>query len=283
MEFLENSVAVGEIIPLRVEIVHPPDIAIVFPDTAIDFGKFEVHHSTFQLTATENGVSRDEKTYYIQTFEIDSVQRLTLPCRHVLGKDTVLTFIEADSFTLRHQVEKIPSSPDSLKKAIVFEEGLEEYELPADYSRAMITIGIFLASILLLALMLWRPVRKQIKLWRIKKEWKRLCAEWEEMESTVNQPVIFANRLNAAWKKYLDRDWKIPFLSLTSPEIENALSGIPDFSESQQKILTEASRSSDAIIYGGIQVSKETLESFLNGIYPILEESYHRKRKAWKA
>lgn len=282
MVFLKKTVEVGKVTPVEVEIIHPVETTVIFPDSAMDFQHFEVHHTEIEPTKTEKGVSIDKKTYYLQTFEIDSVQKLSLQYQYVIGGDTVLAFMEPDSIVLEHNVSEIPTSPDSLKQAMKYVGGLEEVEVPADYTQTFIVLGIVIASILLLGGILYRPIRKRIALWMIAREWKKLLLDIEALRGSVEKPKVFIDDLNGIWKTYLDRDWKIPFRSLTSPEIEEALTPVSDINQDQKELLVNVAKSGDLIIYAGMTYPRDYLEQLLDGVVPILEDSFDRKRKAWK-
>jgi hypothetical protein len=77
--FLSDSLKIGEETAFYLSSRYPSEFTVLFPDSTYSFAPFEYSRKVYFPTRTKNGQSVDSTVYYLSTFEIDSIQTLSLP------------------------------------------------------------------------------------------------------------------------------------------------------------------------------------------------------------
>ena len=123
------------------------DLSIIFPDSLFNFSPFEFEGKEYYTTKTDSTESLDSVVYYLSTFEIDSIQYLSLPIFQMKGKDTLRYFTTRDSVFL---VELIQQLPDS----VVLKENTAYLNIPTVFNYPYFLIGIVLLIVIVIAVLL---------------------------------------------------------------------------------------------------------------------------------
>lgn len=108
--FQEDSVKIGIPFPYTLSVKYSRDLSIIFPDSLFNFSPFEYERKEYYTTKSDSLESLDSVVYYLSTFEIDSIQYLSLPIFQINGKDTLSYFAKRDSIFLIELIEQIPDS-----------------------------------------------------------------------------------------------------------------------------------------------------------------------------
>ena len=87
--FLQPSARIGEIVEYELRYRHAPGLNVIFPDSTAEYAPFEFVGKTYQPTRTRQGISLDQTTYRLRTFDLAPVQSLQLPVTILQGRDTL--------------------------------------------------------------------------------------------------------------------------------------------------------------------------------------------------
>lgn len=278
VEFKEGLVQVGRPTRVLMEITHPEDMVVIFPDSAKDFFPWEVASTEVFPTRTNAGISVDAKFYYIRTFELDSIQYVELPFYYVLGQDTLTRYTNPDSIEFDPVIEAM-SDTLTLKPHL----GLTYVADPPDYMLIFL-VSVFIFILLLVAAVLgYKPIMRKVRVWRLTREWEKVKKAMGDTQGKVSQQEIFIQELNSAWKKYLDQDRKIALRSLTSTEIEQVLFELDDLEPNDKVVLNEATKSMDMVLYAGLSFEQQKMQQLFDQIFGIMEKEFNRRKGAVSA
>jgi hypothetical protein len=98
--FFADSITVGDKTSFYLTARYPRNVTVLFPDSTYAFAPFEFEAKRYFPTTTSDNVSYDSVIYTLSTFEIDRVQRLSLPVFEITDLDSVRHFSSADSVLL---------------------------------------------------------------------------------------------------------------------------------------------------------------------------------------
>ncbi len=234
--FLQDSVKIGEELPYALWARYPKDLDVVFPDSLYDFSPFELDRKVYFPTVTDSLLSLDSVVYYLSTFEIDTVQYLTLPVFIINEYDSTTRYTTPDSVILDQVITTLPDSA-----AVIVNTAYQKVPLAFNYP--YFTVGAILLAIIVLVtyLVFGQRINRYIKVYRLQRRHRRFIKTFDE--ALAREPVAVEHTLSL-WKNYLEKLLAQPFAKLTTKEII-ALTG--DEKLGQQLQLT------DRYIYGGEQ------------------------------
>ena len=271
--FGNDSLDLGRPIEGILEITHPSKTVVVFPDSSGDFAPWEIASSKHHTTRTTGGISIDRKTYFLRSFEIDSVQTLRLPFRYLIGNDTVLQYSGADTVLFR---SRIPEWNDSLKLITVV--GLTGINDPPNYLLFLVIgFGLFFLMGLLVFLFI-KPVTQWMKTKKIEREWKEISLRLRKAGTLVEKQEAFINEVNFIWKKYLDPGRRFSLSSLSTPELKEALPQLIQLDESDKSALLNIAHTGDMIQFAGMKVGEESLRALPDQLLGLLEKEFKRRK-----
>ena len=241
--FLKDSVKIGETVPYIFSYSDRKNRPVIFPDSLYNFAPFELVDKAYFDTKSDSIVSIDSAVYYLSTFEIDSVQYLTLPVFVMLGDDSLSVYSNRDSIILNQVVLQMPDSVSLEENAFYRPVGMQ-FNYPY-WIVALITLGVL--AIIVLAVY-GKRIRKRIQLYRLKKKLEKFNLSFdEEIENLNSDPT--KERIEHVlifWKSYMERLEKIPYRKLTTKEI---------ITIQQNSSLDETLKSIDRSIYSPIKVN----------------------------
>lgn len=237
--FSSDSIGLGQSVYYSLSLRYAPNLQVLFPDSTHNFAPFELKKRQYFNTKTNKNGSLDSVVYELSTFEINKVQKLSLPIYVVMEKDCTTIFTEADSLILREMIktkelDKIKPKPQlDLAKT-------------SDYFNYPYLIASIL-GVLLVILFVWGILGKQIRqnyfLFQFQnrqskfiKDFNRLTFKVVEKQSSEN-----IEKALTLWKKHLEYLENKPFSTYTSKEIGQV---IPD------KELVKSLKNIDKAIYG---------------------------------
>lgn len=76
--FLKDSVKIGESVPYSLSYKDRKNRPVIFPDSLFNFSPFELLKKEYFDTQSDDINSIDSAVYYLATFEIDTVQSLSI-------------------------------------------------------------------------------------------------------------------------------------------------------------------------------------------------------------
>ena len=229
LQFLEDSVRVGDPTPVAVVLRYPAHWQVLMPDSTANFAPFEYDHRWYATTRTDSGISVDSAVYYLATFEIEERQGLGMAFRVVSERDTAVYRLAPDSITFW---DVIPVMPDSL----IYETQAVLEPLPHEFNSPYWTVGGVLALIVVIVVSLFmaRPLGrwwKRRRLARTHERWLQRAEQLTEALATADGVVgELPEQWMNHWKAYLEGLENRPYTKLTTRELAQyqELAGLQD-------------------------------------------------------
>lgn len=241
--FLKDSVKIGEAVPYSLSYKDRKNRPVIFPDSLFNFSPFELLKKEYFDTQSDDINSIDSAVYYLTTFEIDTVQRLSLPVFLFIGSDSLELYSLMDSITLDQVVTQMPDSVSLAETSAYMPVSLQ-------FNYPYWVIGLIILGIVALIVMLvWgNQIQKRIKLYRLNKQ---LIKFKEQFDIEIEQLNADTTKLKIEsvlkfWKGYMERLEKIPYTKLTTKEIVLV---------QKSTSLEETLKSIDKNIYSPIEVT----------------------------
>ncbi|MFY0591222.1 hypothetical protein [Roseivirga sp.] len=241
--FLKDSVKIGETVSYSLSYKDRKNRKLIFPDSLFDFAPFELLGKDYFDTQSDSINSIDSAVYRLATFEIDTVQRLSLPVFLDTGSDSLELFSDIDSIILDQVVTIMPDSV-SMAETSAYQPISLEFNYP--YWLVGLTIAGFLTLVILV---LWgKELKKRIKLYRLSKQ---LAKFKEEFDLEIEQLNADTSKLKIEsvlkfWKGYMEKLERIPYTKLTTKELVEI---------QENGSLEETLKSIDKNIYSPIEVT----------------------------
>jgi len=241
--FLKDSVKIGESISYSLSYKDRKNRPVFFPDSLYDFSPFELLDKQYFDTQSDSINSIDSAVYHLATFEIDTVQRLSLPVFLYTGTDSLELYSLMDSIILDQVVTQMPDSVNLAETSAYMPVSL-------DFNYPYWVIGLIVLGILaLIVLIVWgKAIQKKIKLYRLNKQLikfkEQFDLEIDELKSDTTKIKI--ESVLKFWKGYMEKLEKVPYTKLTTKEIVLV---------QQSSSLEETLKSIDKNIYSPIEVS----------------------------
>jgi hypothetical protein len=264
--FLQDSVQVGHVISFSFSYLHPAEATVFFPDTAYNFSPFELVKRDIFPTSTDESGSLDSVIYFLKTFTIEPHLTLSLPIFLISEADSNVSFSNVDTVQITQLIAKealdagIPETDFSTIKT----------KKPFDYwtyAKYLLLITAAWGSIYLL---FGNYIYRRYRLLIYRKRHRDFVAKFKryikdsDTSQNVNQALIL-------WKKHLQDLEDVPFTTLTTKEIVEA---IPN------ERLGEALRTMDMNIYGEVQSSQMIFA--MSKLLDIANERYLENRKTYE-
>lgn len=237
--FVEDSIKIGEQVNYSLSYRDARNRSVIFPDSLYDFSPFELIDKFYFSTKSDTVTSIDSAVYVLTTFEIDSVQQLSLPVFITTAKDSIPVFSNADSVVFKHVVEQMP---DSLN--MVETNAFEPVGLDFNYPYWIIGMVSFCLILAVVFLVWGKTIRKKIQLYRLRKALEKFQKEFDERVQDMEQvdSITEIEQLLKMWKAYMEKLEGFPYTSLTTKEIRKI---------QQSNSLDETLKAIDRNIYSG--------------------------------
>lgn len=241
--FLKDSVKIGESVPYSLSYKDKKNRPVIFPDSTFSFAPFELLDKDYFDTKSDTINSIDSAVYYLATFEIDTVQRLSLPVFLDTGSDSVELMALMDSIILDQVVTQMPDSVNMAET-----KAFQPVSLQFNYPYWIIGL-VILGVVSIVVMAIWgTEIRKRIRLYRLKKQLakfqEQFDAEIEGINQNISKPQL--EQVLKFWKSYMEKLEDIPYTKLTTREIIKI---------QQNSSLEETLKSIDKNIYSTVTVS----------------------------
>lgn len=265
--FLSDSVKTGHMIPFAFSYLHSPEATVFFPDTAYNFSPFELVRQEIFPTSTDENGSVDSVIYFFKTFTIQPQLTLSLPIYLVTESDSTILFSKPDTVRLEELINN-----ESLKSGTPETDfSMVKTKKPFDYWKYAKYILLIVAVLGSIYLFFGNYIRRQYRLLVYRKrhrdfvvKFKRYIKE-SDTPQNVNQALIM-------WKRHLQTLENVPFTTLTTKEIVEA---IPN------ERLGEALRTMDMNIYGDVKSSQMIFA--MSKLLDIANERFVENRDLYEA
>lgn len=214
--FLKDSVKIGELVPYSLSYKDKKNRPVIFPDSLYDFSPFELLDKSYFDTHSDSINSIDSAVYYLATFEIDTVQSLSLPVFVFTGNDSIPIFSAKDSIILNQVVTQMPDSVN-LSETRAFQPVSRQFNYPY-----WIIALILLSVIALVVAIIWgKEIAKRIKLYRLMKKLEKFKVEFDQEIENISSETekTKIESLLKFWKSYMESLEQIPYTKLTTKEI----------------------------------------------------------------
>jgi hypothetical protein len=264
--FESDSISIGKSIPYSLTARYPSNKQVFFPDSAFSFAPFEISKKKFFTTKTTNGVSYDSVVYFLTTFEIDSIQRLTLPVFVLEEKDCVKVLSTPDSVFFSFRVESMPDSVSVEKLPLKANTEYQRVSWILNYPIIAIVIAVLLLILVIVWIVFGKRIRKHFVLRRLNKDYQEFISRF-----TLSLDKLaggFTSRraedVLIIWKNYMEDLERSPYTKFTSREIVRLVN---------DEQLENSLRMIDRGIYGGFLSSVDSFR-FLQS---YTEHRFHKK------
>lgn len=219
--FEKDSIKVGEPVKYFLSVTYPSHMDILFPDSTYNFSPFEFESKVYFPTITDSLKSYDSAIYTFTTFEVDSIQYLSLPIFRVNEDDSSTFYTSSDSIILEHVVKQLPDTVQQLEK-LPLKEDISFLEIARQFNYPYLLIGIIVITILaLLTLIIFgKKLRKWWRLRKMDKDHRNFMERFNSI-SHSNKPLSMDQYLDLihTWKNYMEKITHDPYTKLTTREI----------------------------------------------------------------
>ncbi|MBX2917331.1 MAG: hypothetical protein KF856_18840 [Cyclobacteriaceae bacterium] len=250
--FTEDSVRIGVPVHYTLTARYPSHYQVVFPDSTFNFAPFEFQSKRFIPTKTLNNLSYDSVIYTLVSFEIDSLQLLSLPVFQIQKRDSLVYTPAADTVFFSALVATVPDSLAISQLPLKTNTAYNKVRWILNYPVLLIIGG----SLLLVAIVVWvtfgKRIRKHFKLKRLLKKHSEFIVDFDQAVQNLHitfKPDI-AEKSLALWKRYMEELCALPYTKYTSKEI----------TEIENGELTHPLHTVDRMIYA--QWQPESLSAF---------------------
>lgn len=241
---MTDSLKVGERIPVSVTARYPSTTNVLFPDSTFQFAPFEYETRDYFPTVTKDSISYDSVVYYLSSFEIDSMQILSVPVYMLAEGDCTEVFGRRDTIYLKHLVDHVPDSVEAqllpLKTNTSYLNVAWLFNYPVYIVAGIFLFGCTLACYFIFA----KHIRRYFIVRRLTKTHSKFVGRFSGAVDQLQTTFSAAQAENALliWKQYMETLDNRPYTRYTSREIAQL---------EHNELLTAALRVIDRGIYGG--------------------------------
>jgi len=263
--FLKESVKVGEPVKYILTYKHNTDLEIAFPDSSYNYAPFEYIDRVFFPTKSDSTGSFDSVVYTFMTFELDSIQKISVPALSIQEGEEVPIFPEEDIVFLNQLIVNLPDSI-SLHENTSFVEVKQKFNYPN-----LIASIIGFIVILTLSFFIFKPsLQKPYQLSKLRKDYKKFINHFNQlMKKELNTENI--EQVLLAWKSYSGKLIEVPLYSYTTKEISALL---------QSQDLNQTLKNIDKAIYANAAPTE--INNDLNFLKKYVSNIYQTKVEAVK-
>ncbi len=262
--FLADSLQVGRPIQYTFSFLHPPEMQVIFPDSAYRFSSFTLLNKRYFPTRTNRRGSLDSVVYTFTTFDIAPVQRLQLPVFIIQAQDCTAVYTETDSIIVKQLIDRSPRflPPKTNIRFVPVPQTL-------NYQLILLIGGVSLGVLLIIYSLFGKQLRRQYQVYRLWRDYRIFIGNYERLRRKVRQQKesIAVENTITLWKKYMEDLHQKPYSSYTTKEIMEVISDAK---------LADSLQTADRAIYGN-NIPDE-IYGALRTLQSIAEYFYKRKR-----
>lgn len=240
--FLVDSIKIGEQIPYTLTVRYPSSLNLVFPDSTFSFAPFEIQKKKYFPTKSKNDVSYDSAVYFLTTFEIDSVQTLSLPIFSIHAKDCTTYYASPDTLFLKQLIKAVPDSIAAQELPLKTNTTYQNVKWLLNYWVLIIVTGVLLISLIVGWIVFGKRIKKYFLLRRLHRRHNSFLQQFSKATELLRSGFTakHAENILVVWKGYMEDLMAQPFTTATSREI---------LLREKDEILGKALQNVDRMIY----------------------------------
>lgn len=240
--FLVDSIKIGEQIPYTLTVRYPSSLNLVFPDSTFSFAPFEIQKKKYFPTKSKNDVSYDSAVYFLTTFEIDSVQALSLPIFSIQARDCTTYYASPDTLFLKQLIKAVPDSIAAQELPLKTNTTYQNVKWLLNYWVLIIVTGVLLISLIVGWIVFGKRIKKYFLLRRLHRRHNSFLQQFSKATELLRSGFTskHAENILVVWKGYMEDLMAQPFTTATSREI---------LLREKDEILGKALQNVDRMIY----------------------------------
>ncbi|PWJ44661.1 hypothetical protein [Sediminitomix flava] len=219
--FLGEEVRVGQEIKYVLTYTHPSDEEVIFPGEKHSFAPFEYISRQYFPTQSDSTTSKDSVVYTLMTFEMDSIQELTVPVfvMQENGKKEPI-FPEKDGIFL---VKSLASDlQQGEQPQLVENTNLAKVNEEFNYPYLLIFLGLVFIALVIVVFVFGGKIKRVLQLKKLKKQNIKFNSSFENY-ATAPYDAPKLEHLLGIWKTYTGQMIDLPLQSYTTKEIQAVL------------------------------------------------------------
>lgn len=273
-QFQADTVAVGAEVRATAIFTYPVGSILILPDSATGFKPFERVRFERLKRDTQRLEQRDSVFFVLRTFSLDSIQYLSLPYQYIDNGDTVAARTSVDSILLARRVT------DRFDRELVPNLALAHIEKPFPIALVLTLAAIVVFGGAMGYVFGRAPYRRWRQRVALDRRYKRLQADLAALTPLRDQDTLtYLNRLNAAWRTFLQDEFPTQLPSLTPTELATLLRSQSAIPEADSAILVQLSRWEEALNYARQPVPAAALAQYQQQLDRLLAATYQRRRE----
>jgi hypothetical protein len=269
--WLQDTLALAVPAPLSLVFRHHPETIVIFPGTAAQLGGFELYKKDVFPTYTINGISTDSAIFWLQSFEIDSIQKVTLQYGQLYKSDTIWRTAVSNGIRF---MPRIVGAIDSLKCQADWR--ILPMTAPTDVAGWIVFSFIVIILLLVSAKLLYQPYQRWLAKRRLYSHWKKVRLALNEIKSRELTDPERMQLVNGVWKAYFDPMLK----SLTTTEIAAWLQNETNLDSADQLQLLTLCRTEDSLFYAKQKYPPDVLKAQVASVEATLAREFKRRLAA---
>ncbi len=258
--FLQDSIEIGLPVKYVLTYQYDPALQVLFPDSTHDYSPFELVDKQFFPTVTESGQSRDSVIYTLTSFELEEIQRISMPISIEEAEDAKVVYTAEDSVFMVPMLQDLADSVPLLTNTNMLLIPTE-----FNYPLVLMVVGILLSVFLLLGLIFGKNIRRHYRLRRLNKKHLGFTEDFEKLISDLHAKDHTEKAL-LLWKHYSGGLIEQPLASYTTREIKQIL---------PSEELYNSLKTIDRALYAGFD--SEQLKDSFNLLKSRATEYYQEK------
>lgn len=251
--FVKDSLQIGETVGYYLAATYPRSLTVLFPDSTYNFAPFEFDKKKFFQTVTSNGISHDSVIYYLSTFEVDTIQYLSVPVFAISARDCTAYNPLRDSIFLIEAVTNPPDSVEAQKLPLKTNTLYEKVFTQFNYIILLIVVSVLVIAAIVGWPIFGKRIIQYFKIRELRKKYNKFAADFTTQVNQLTETFSpeLAEQTVLTWKKYMEGLSKIPYTKYTTPEIKKAFA---------DNTVGPSLASIDRMTYGGVK--PDSLDSF---------------------
>ena len=257
LNFLNDSVLIGEPTPISFSYHHKSDLEVLFPDSTFSFSPFEFERKAIFTTKTDS-LSKDSCIYWLSTFELDKIQTLKLPVFVFNKKDSIPVYSNIDTIIL---TEVITVVSDTLQ----IKENVDYQNVETNFNSILfiIVFGSIIIILSVLGILFRKKIILFFKVRKLKKSYEKFTSDYKSSITNYesSKDVKTLESLITVWKSYVEKTTGIPLTKLSTKEIQQSI---------DNPAIIELLKTVDGEVFGGIKSPNynfKSLEEYANAMF----------------
>lgn len=218
--FLADSMKIGEQTGYYLAAAHPKNTTVLFPDSTHAFAPFEFEEKQYFPTRTATGISIDSAVYYLTTFEVQRVQKLSLPVYVVQARDCTVVASPVDSVLITQLVAHVPDSVSAANLPLRVNTAYEKVHYSWNFWLIVIMVSILVVAAVAVWLIFGKKIKRYFRARRLQKNHRAFLDRYNSLlaELKTAYSAFTTESALAAWKKYMEQLESRPYTKWTTRE-----------------------------------------------------------------